>query len=147
MDLSGAVYDRMAQDSTLVAMLASADAIFLDDRVGPDVPLPYIVSAGNVADEPNDSKTDRGRRPTRDIYCYARHGSTALVEQMAERVLELFHRHRLTLEDGWYAYGATGHGPVAISSDDYDARLVTVRWRIARSSEWSPDDSPEDPTG
>jgi hypothetical protein len=136
--LTTATVQRMRGDATLAGMLATyrgVPPIFADDRVPEDAPFPRIVTAGNVADEPDDTKTDQARNVTRDIYCYTDHQRTDDIEPIADRVSVLFHRYRGLVIPGWYVWRARVHGPVATSSGDYDGRVLTVRWAIARQEQ------------
>lgn len=131
--LTVAVYQRLVTDGTLTGLLATYEdgpAVFTDDRVPPDAVMPYVVSAGNVAEEIFETKTAVGRRPTRDIGVYVPHRETATVEQAAWRIRELFHRHRLDVS-GFRTVTAAVSGPIRISAEDYDARVLTVRFRLA----------------
>lgn len=130
MNLTEAIYTRMADDATLVALLAgykSEPAVFTTDPAPGDATLPYIVSAGEVAQQPNDTKTTRGRLVWRDIRCYApATGSAEAVEGIAERVRALFHRHELEV-DGFELVVAECSGPIAADEDDTYGRIVTLR--------------------
>lgn len=129
--LTAAIFQRLSNDSELAGLLADgAGSVYTDDRVPPDAALPYVVSAGNVADEPWDTKTSQGRRPTRDVGVYFPHRSTKTLEQAAERVRALLHRHPLAI-DGHRTVTARVSGPIRISSDDYDARVLTLRLGVA----------------
>jgi hypothetical protein len=133
--LTAAVYQRLIADGTLASLLAAypagsaTPAVFTDDRVPADAAMPYVVTSGEIANEPWDTKTSRGRQPFRDIYVYGPHRSTKTVEDAAERIVELFHRHPLNLA-GWRVIRANAHGPVRLSSEDYDARIVSVRYMM-----------------
>lgn len=133
--LTAAIYQRLTSDAALAGLLAdypsgsNVPAVFTDDRVPGDAVMPYVVTSGEVANEPWDTKLSRGRQPYRDIYVYGPHRSTKIVEDAAERIVELFHRHRLIIE-GWTVVRANCHGPVRLSADDYDARIVSVRYMM-----------------
>ncbi len=130
MNLTAALYDRLAGDATLAAFLAEYDggpAIFTTDPAPEDAELPYVVSAGEVSQRAFDSKTTRGREVWRDVRCYApSSGSAATVEAMAERVRALFHRYRLEV-DGHEVIVAEVSGPVTADEDDAYARVLTLR--------------------
>lgn len=147
MNLTKAIYDRLAGDTTLTDWLSvyrGLPAIFTDDRVPGtegddpmDAPeFPYVWSGGLVAAEPWDTKTSLGRAPVRDIVVYHEHRMTAEVEDIAEHVYRLFHRHLLEVA-GHRTVTASASGPVRLSSDDYDARIVTVRFRLTEIQEAS----------
>lgn len=130
MNLTAALYDRLAGDDTLVSFLAEyhgAAAIFTSDPAPANASLPYLVSAGEVAQRPYDTKTTRGREVWRDVRCYTPAGGSAeLVEQIAERVRALLHRYALTV-DGAETWVAEASGPTAADEDDCYGRVVSLR--------------------
>lgn len=99
--LTPSIYDRLALDGTLAAMISTykgSPAVFTTDPAPGDADLPYIVTAGEVSQAPFDTKTSRGRSLIRDVRCYADgNGSAVVVEAMAERVRALLHRQPLTI--------------------------------------------------
>jgi len=125
-----AIYDALAGDATLVAMLTTyggEPAIFTTDPAPGDAELPYIVSAGEVAQTPFDTKTTRGRVAIRDVRCYTdATGSAVAVEAIAERVRALLHRQTLAISD-FECVIADCSGPVAADGQDAYGRIVTVR--------------------
>ena len=127
--LTRAIYDRLAGDATLTGLLASykgLPAIFTVDPAPGDAALPYIVSAGEVSQAPNDTKTTRGRSIMRDVRCYAEaDGSAVVVEAIAERVRELLHRQPLEI-DGYRWILSDVTGPVAADEQDAYARIITL---------------------
>lgn len=128
-----AIYDRLASDSVLTAMLAvyrGRPAIFTAPPPG-DAPYPMIVTIGNVTDDPDDTKTSRGREVRRDIGCYTKAtGSMADLEAVAERVRQLFHRATLAV-DGYRVWLCEASGPVLGETDQTVYGLVvTVRLRM-----------------
>lgn len=131
--LTQAIYDRLAGDATLTAMLAAYQgqpAIFTTDPAPGDATLPYIVTAGEVAQEPWDTKTTRGRVITRDVRCYTvAGGSAATVEAIAERVRALLHRMEVTISDHEWIM-AECSGPIAADEQDAYGRVVTVRMTV-----------------
>lgn len=124
------IYDRLSQDGTLTGWLADyrgGPAIFTTDPAPGDAVLPYLVSAGSTTDNAWDTKLDRGRQVWRDVRCYAAaNGDASLVEDIAERVRTLLHRHKLTVsgQDVWVAECG---GPAAADEQDVYGRIVTVR--------------------
>jgi hypothetical protein len=128
--LTQGIYDYLSSDVLLVGMLASYDgapAIFTIDPVPGDAVLPYVVSAGDVADTSFDTKLDLGRRIWRDVRCYATaDGDSIPVEQIAERVRTLLHRHILTVA-GYGVLVAECSGPVTRNEQDVYGRIVTVK--------------------
>lgn len=132
--LTAAVYDRMAGDATLTGMLATykgEPAVFTTDPVPGDATLPYIVTAGEVAQSPFDTKTSRGRRAFRDVRCYAsaQDGSAIVVEAIAERVRALFHRYELTVTD-FGVIVANCVGPIVADEQDAYGRILTVEFML-----------------
>ena len=132
--LTQGIYDRLSGDATLAGLLATyggAPAVFTADPAPGDAELPYIVSAGAVADVAFDTKTTRGREVTRDVRCYAAaSGSAATVEAIAERVRALLHRHALTVS-GYEVWVAECSGPMAADESGAYGRIVTVRFLMA----------------
>ena len=131
MNLTAALYDRLTEDATLAGLLATYDgdpAVFTTDPAPGNAELPYIVTAGHVSDAPWDTKTTRGREVYRDVRCYAAaDGSAAVVEEIAERVRALLHRHELIVTD-FVTVIAECSGPVATDEPDAYGRVVTVRF-------------------
>lgn len=130
MNLTAALHARLTGDADLVALLNTFEgepAVFTADPAPGKAELPYIVTAGEVAQTPFDTKTTRGRQVWRDVRCYApASGSAALVEQIAERVRALLHRHWLEVE-GHETYVAEVAGPVAADEEDAYGRVLTLR--------------------
>jgi hypothetical protein len=131
--LTQAIYDTLAGDGTLTALLATYEgepAIFTTDPAPGDATMPYIVTAGEVAQEAFDTKQTRGRTATRDVRCYAAaSGSAATVEAIAERVRALLHRQPLTITDHEWIM-AECSGPMAADEQDAYGRIVTARITI-----------------
>jgi hypothetical protein len=129
-DLTAALYSRLAEDATLTSLLASyggGPAIFSADPVPGDAELPYIVSAGEVTQTPADTKTTRGRQVWRDVRCYTTaNGSAGAVEEIAERVRALLHRHLLEVEDHETLIAEVS-GPLAADEEDAYGRVLTVK--------------------
>ena len=125
-----AIYDALAGDATLTALLTTyggEPAIFTIDPAPGDAVLPYIVSAGEVAQTPWDTKTTRGWMAMRDLRCYTDvTGSAVLVEAIAERARVLLHRQTLTIL-GFVCVIADCSGPVAADGQDAYGRIVSVR--------------------
>jgi len=129
--LTAALYDLLAGDATLTALLStygSAPAIFTTDPAPGDAALPYIVSAGEVSQGPFDTKTTRGRDILRDVRCYASaSGSAVTVEAIAERVRALLHRQELTIA-GFTWIWASCSGPIGADETDAYGRIISVRF-------------------
>ena len=128
--ITEAIYAVLAGDATLTALLATyggEPAIFTTDPAPGDATLPYIVSAGEVAQTAWDTKTTRGRVAVRDVRCYTdATGSAVVVETIAERVRALLHRQTLTISD-FVCVIAECAGPVVADGPDAYGRIVSVR--------------------
>jgi len=131
--ITAAIHDVLADDATLAAMLATyggEPAVFTTDPAPGDATLPYIVSAGDVAQVPADTKTTRGRTVTRDVRCYTEAtGSAAAVETIAERVRALLHRQTIAISD-FECVVADCSGPMAADGQDAYGRIVTLTMTI-----------------
>jgi hypothetical protein len=131
MNLTEALYDKLAGDPTLVGLLATyngAPSIFTIDPAPEGADLPFIVAAGHVVDLAWDTKTTRGRDVWRDIRCYSdADGSAITVEAIAERVRALLHRTEISVT-GFTRVVAECSGPVAADEQDAYGRVVTVRY-------------------
>jgi len=102
-DFTKAFYTRLSSDATLTSLLQTyggSPSIFSGGLAPDDAELPYIIISSPVGDEPFDTKTTRGREQVRDIRCYVQdEGSSLKIEQIAERVRTLFHRHTLSIDN------------------------------------------------
>ena len=127
--LTDALHSVLADDATLAGLLALYEgeaAVFTTDPAPDDANLPYIVTAGEVAQTPWDTKTTQGRRAVRDVRCYtAKTGSAATVEAIAERVRALLHRQTIAVDD-YDVIIARCTGPVAADEEDAYGRIVSV---------------------
>jgi len=132
--LTQAIYDRLAGDAALVGLLnvyQGEPAVFTTQPAPGDAALPYIISAGDVAQESWGTKTTYGRIVTRDVRCYtAASGSAATVEAIAERVRVLLHRQELTVAGFRWVMAECG-GPISADEQDAYGRIVTVRMHLA----------------
>ena len=132
--ITQAIYDVLAGDGELGGMLADyrgQPAIFTTEPAPGDAALPYIVTAGAVAQAPFDTKTRLGRNVLRDVRCYAPgEGSAVLVEAIAERVRFLLHRQPLSIAGfDWVISDVAG--PIAADeggggSPDVYGRILTL---------------------
>lgn len=127
--LSATLYDVMASDGALVALLASykgLPGVFTIDPVPGDAALPYVVTAGEVSQLPWDTKQCRGREIIRDIRMYAEaDGNNIPIEAIAERVRALFHRRALTIQ-GYTWLISSANGPIAADEEGYYGRVVSL---------------------
>lgn len=127
--LTQAIYDVLASDPQLAGLLArykGLPGVYTSFPVPGDADVPYIVSAGDVADLPWDTKTCRGREITRDVSAFAlADGNPITVEHIAERVRSLLHRKVLPIQGyNWLVSNVTG--PIAVDGDGYYGRVVTL---------------------
>lgn len=127
--LTQAIYAKLAGDPDLIAMLASYNdlpAIFTVDPAPGDASLPYIVTAGEVAQSPFDTKTTQGRRLVRDVRCYAHaDGSAVVIEAIAERVRALLHRQKIEI-DGYRWLISDVAGPIVADEPDHYGRVLSL---------------------
>ena len=127
--LTGALYRHLAADPDLTGLLAKYNnlpAIFTVDPAPGDASLPYIVTAGEVAQSPFDTKTSRGRRLIRDVRCYARaDGSAVVIEAIAERVRALLHRQKIEI-DGYRWLISDVAGPIVADEPDHYGRVLSL---------------------
>ena len=127
--LTQAIYDKLAGDAPLAALLATygaLPAIFTTDPAPGDATLPYLVTAGSVAVTAFDTKTTLGRVVARDVRCYAAaSGSAETVEEIAARVRTLLHRQALVIP-GFVWILSECAGPIAADEQDAYGRVVTV---------------------
>ena len=131
MNVTEAIYDKLVGDATLVALLATYEAlpaVFTVDPIPEGADLPFIVSAGHVTDVAFDTKLTQGREVWRDMRCYAdADGSAITGEAIAERVRELLHREEISVT-GFGMMVAECSGPIVADEPDVYGRIVTVRY-------------------
>jgi hypothetical protein len=137
MDVTQAVYDKLSQDATLVALLATYPtgspqnpAIFTAWPVPPDASRPYVYSRGSVADVHFDEiNTNLGRDIIRDVTCIADNtGSDSAIEAIAERIRTVLHRQPLTVPGGTHVMSQCIGGPsVAETDDSLTGRQLSIR--------------------
>lgn len=127
--LSPGLYDLLAGDPTLVGMLASYKGnpgIFTTHPVPGDAQTPYVVTVGEVSQQPWDTKTTRGRNMIRDVRAYAAaDGNNIPVEAIIERIRSLLHRQSITIGGfQWVISNVTG--PITLDERDYYGRVVSL---------------------
>jgi hypothetical protein len=131
--LTSALYQVLAGDGPLAGLLSSyggRPAVFTTDPAPGDAEFPYIVSAGQFADAPFDTKNTRGRTVRRDVRCYdAAGGSAVTVEAIAERVRALLHRQPIVLTGFAWLWGECS-GPISADEPDAYGRIVTVTMTV-----------------
>ena len=125
-----AIYDTLAADGTLIALLASyktEPAVFTIDPAPGDAVLPYIVATTVPVANPFDSKTTRGRLVWVDVRCYAAaNGSSQAVEAIAERVRVLLHRAPLLISGHIWLWSECS-GPISADEEKAYGRILTVK--------------------
>ena len=131
-----AIFDVMNGDTLLVGLVSEFDgepAIFTMKEVPPDAKRPYIWTYGDIINSPFDSKTDRGREVTRDIWAVADDvGNEDLVMDIANRIQLIFHRVVMTI--GLGNMRTISSGPrVGPSGDEITARIVTIQYVYQQS--------------
>jgi len=134
MNLTAALYEHLATDVDLVALLATYQdepAIFTSDPAPEDADFPFIVTAGQISDIGADTKTTRGRDLQRDIRCYDQvTGSPKVIEEIAELVRDLMHDRSFVMDKNLVVQSEVSFGPVAFDETDAYGRIVTVRLLI-----------------
>ncbi len=134
--ITKAFFDVMNGDATLIALLGtykSNPSVFTKQPLPPDLTLeangPYILSTGEVTQDPGptDTKNSVGREIIRDIRCFVDIAkSVTVVEAIAERVRDLFHRQAISIT-GFTVNVADVTGPIEADEEDALGRIVTVR--------------------
>jgi hypothetical protein len=128
--LTRAIYDVLAGDATLAGLLATYNglpAVFTSDPAPGDAEPPYIVTAGDVAQTPFDTKTTRGREMVRDVRCYDNAGGgPVVIEAIAERARYLLHRRALAIAGHTWILSECG-GPTVADEPKYYGRILTIR--------------------
>lgn len=129
-DFTKAIYDRMANDATLTALLTELGgnpAIFSGDVIPQDAELPYIVMSGVISRDDNDTKTSSGWVEIRDIRCYDREQASAIrIENIASRVETLFHRFALVIDNHDNAMQVIASVGVSPVEEGVIGRIVTL---------------------
>ena len=133
--ITQAIHGKLEGDTELTGMLATYQgrpAIFTFEPVPEDAIRPYIIAAGHVSDnyEGISTKTRAGRDIVRDVRCYADRGEMVTLEDIAERVRELFHREPLDIS-GWDTIRVNASGPIAGPPEDtVHGLIVTISFTI-----------------
>lgn len=127
MSLTTDLYDRLAGDATLVAMLSTYQgepAIFTADPVPPTAKFPFVVITGPESDVDAGYKNAAGRDVHRRVRAYTKAtGSVDAVEAIASRIFTLLHRQPLG-----DAYVMDVRGPEMAPSDpDTYGRALVAR--------------------
>ncbi len=133
--LTQAFFDRLSQDFELTSQLstfAGRPAIFTQDDVPGGAVYPYVVTAGEITNNPWYSKDSYGSDVRRDIRVYddAQTGSKR-VEDIADRIARLFRPDNpLTFPSGsgLSSIVTEARGPIVAPTDPTShGRIVMVR--------------------
>jgi len=135
-----AVFVRMNSDATLRSLVNVFKPggnlnIYTAAPIPESAEYPLILSAGNVSILPWDTKTTRGFDVSRDIVVYDNATHTMLlVEQVADRIHELFHRFPLQPSGFLPAIVSECQGPTgAPTSEDYVGMMVQCSWKFEKT--------------
>jgi len=131
MDITKAIYDRLASDAALVAWAATyggGPGIFTEKKVPEDAHFPFVWSPDNIADTPVGNKLQPAREIYRDIwFCERRTGDASSLRNAALRGRNLFDRPLMSVEGGTTIISSCS-GPIPGETDDnIDALIITVR--------------------
>lgn len=126
------IYDRMANDATLTAMLSTykgSPAIFTIATIPTDATFPIITANEDFSVLPFDTKTIEGRQVTRFVRVFTEaSGSRVLMDDIAERVRVLFHRQHLSVTiQGYQVLIIEVTGPEFLATDE---RIYGVEMEI-----------------
>ena len=140
--ITQAVFNRLSQDAELVSQLslfAGRPAIFTQEDVPGGALYPYIVTAGEITNNPWYSKDSFGSDVRRDIRCYddAQQGSKR-IEDIADRIARLFRPETpLTFPagSGLASVVTDARGPVIAPTDPTShGRIIMVRLLITEDA-------------
>ncbi len=134
MPITKAVFDALTGDATLAALLtefpasSGVAAVFTADPVPEDAVFPFIVTSGNLVDQPFDTKgTTFGREIQRDIRCYGKAtGGMVAIEAIAERARVVLHRQPLTVA-GFTHVLSEVISLISVDEEDIYGRILTLR--------------------
>ena len=134
---SAAFYSTLSGDGTLTALLTTFNtrpAIFTYEPIPKDVGGPYIITVGEISDEPAlDTKDSTGRRMVRDVRAYApAKGSSAAIETIAARIRTLFHRVSLSVT-GFKTIYVNVSGPIVADEEGVYGRILSVELLLETS--------------
>ena len=144
-DLVGeAIYVRLSSDHELSALLArdvndpTRPAIYTVIPVPLGAELPYVVAyAANVSAEDDDVLDAHYERLGRDIHAYDAHpdddggGSAALVNAIAARIHELFHRQTLHIQGTIRNLSCSATPPIANDGETAFGRVIGLELQNA----------------
>ena len=130
-DIAKEVRDALVADGTLVAMLATykaGPAIFTAPLAPEDAVMPYVlVDADDVANIDAGTKNTTGREIFKDVRCFADdNGSTVVIRNIADRILNLFHRAPFTVAGGKVMLVDVS-GSIALDDEDSYGRAITLK--------------------
>lgn len=141
MNTTSAIFTRLGSVPSIIERLdryQGQPAIF-NDTAPDDFTFSSLIAAVIAApssDSPDDTFTEGGRAIAQDVRLYARHtGSTAVIDQLARDVRDLFHQQPEALAaDGATFITAIATGPVASPTTDPSlvGRRITLRFELQR---------------
>ncbi len=139
---SSGFYTILSGDTTLTNLLgtftpttgSARPAIFTYEPIPKNVEGPYVITVGEISDEPAlDTKDSTGRRIVRDIRAYVpAKGSTAAIETIADRIRVLFHRVSVSMS-GFTTIYVNVSGPIVLDELDVYGRVLSVELLLATS--------------
>ena len=119
-DFTQSVYDRMRNDSTLVALLGSTnDSIITGEQIPPVGALwPVVLAYGFSSFQDAGVKNSGGVRFTKDLIVLSRQlASSQEVETIAQHLYFLFNRQPFAIE-GYNSIVVEASGPRSMPSDE-----------------------------
>lgn len=136
-ELVQAIYNRLAGDGTLTALLATysgGPAIFSGDPIPQDAQPPFVVLGGPLGDTPDDQRTTSIRTVLYQVACYVERneagGQSVLpIAQIAERIRTLLHRSQLSVTGFTPLYEGVS-GPIVNDDDEHLGRVLTVQFKL-----------------
>ena len=145
LDLTTPVVDRLLASTNVTDYVADYDpdvgggpfaGVFSTDLIPGDADFPYVWTAGDVDDTPESVKNTEIRRVLRDIGVYneVKDGDTAALDQVAEKIRNLFERGNLATHPagamtipGFKIITMETSGPVVAPTDDeLMGRIITL---------------------
>lgn len=135
-EVQRAVHAILSVDSTLLAMLGTADLNSIYDNPSQDesVVFPYIVYESNSA-QPFDTKTTNGSEVVMNIAVYSRSGDKEEATDILARIYTLLHSASLTVSGNDFIL-CRWDGLSVVEVDDTEENLMfrgIIRFRILTS--------------
>jgi hypothetical protein len=134
------IYERMANDSTLTALLSTyrgAPGIFLIRPIPTDAEFPLVIADEDISVNTFPTKTKQGRTLVRSIKVYtdAESGTRTTSDEIIERIRFLFHRQadQINIEGYKVIIADAENGPEFTPTDDrVFGQEIEVRLTIQR---------------